>query len=69
VFGKSAEDMSAVHIYVVAARTLLGLRKCEVHRIRWILHASNSRISALILKDAIDARIGGWYKPTYLELN
>jgi hypothetical protein len=24
---------------------------------------------ALVFKDAIDARIGCWFKPTYLELN
>jgi len=58
--GKSPEDMSAIHIYIVAASSLLLFRKCQVHRIRWILHAPNSQMLALVFTDAIDARIGGW---------
>jgi len=38
-----------------------------VNRIRWILHAPNSQMLAFVSKYAIDPRIGGWIKPTYLE--
>jgi len=67
--GKNPEDMSAVRIYIVTASSLLWFRKRQVHRIRWIVHAPNSWMLAVISKYAIDARIGGWFKPTYLELN
>jgi len=59
--------VSVVHIYIVEAGSVLRFRKRQVHRIRWILHASNSRMLAFVSKYAIDARIRGWIKPTYLE--
>jgi len=49
------------------ASAILWFRKRQVHRIGWILHAPNSHMLALISKYAIDAQIGGWLKPTYLE--
>ena len=36
--------------------------------IAWILHTPNSRMLALLSKYAINARIEGWFMPTYLEL-
>ena len=65
----SPENMSAVHVKIVAASLLLRFRKHHMHRIRWILHAPNFHTVALVFKDAIDARIGDRFKPTYLELN
>jgi len=35
---------------------------------RWNLHAPNSQMLEFVLKYAIDARIVGWNKPTYLEV-
>jgi hypothetical protein len=67
--GKSLEDMLGVYISIADASSLLRFRKCQVHWIRWILHAPNSHMLALVSQYAIDARIGGWFKPTYLELN
>jgi len=67
--GKSPEDMSAVHIYILDARLLSWFLKRKVGRIRGILHAPNSRRLELVSKSAIDAGIGGWFKPTYLELS
>jgi hypothetical protein len=61
--------MSADYIEIADASSLLRFRKRHVYRIRWILLATNSHMLALILKYAIDARIGGWFRPTYLELN
>jgi hypothetical protein len=69
VTGKSPVAMSAVDIDIINASSLLLFMKCQVHQITWILHAPNSRMVALILKYAIEARIGGWFKPTYWELN
>jgi hypothetical protein len=40
-----------------------------VHRMGGILLAPNAQMLALVSKSPIDARIGGWFKPTYLELN
>jgi len=67
--GKSPEYMSAVHIYILDASSLLWSMKRQVHRMGEILHAPNSRMLALVSKSAIDARIGGWFKPTYQELD
>jgi hypothetical protein len=67
--GKSPEDMSAVYIKIADDSSLLRFRKRPVHRIRWILLAPDSHMLALVSKYAIDARIVGWFKPTYLELN
>jgi len=61
------KTVSAVHIYIVEARSVLRFRKHQVHRIRWIIHTPNSRILPFISKYAIDARIEGWIKPRYLE--
>jgi len=69
VHGNSPEGMLAVHIFILDARSSLWCMKRQVHRIRRILHAPNSRMLALVSTSAIDARIGGWFKPTYLELN
>jgi len=69
VLGHSPENMSAVHICILDASSLVWFRKRQVHRIRWILHAPNSWMLALISKYAIDARIEGWFEPTYLEFN
>ena len=38
-----------------------------MHGIKLILHAHNSRIFAFVSKYAIDAKIGGWIRPTYIE--
>jgi hypothetical protein len=68
--GRNPEERSAVHIYVIEALLWLWFRKRQVYRISWTLHASNSRkLLALASKYAIDARIGGCFKPTNLELN
>jgi hypothetical protein len=67
--GKSPEDMSAVHIYILDARSLLRFMTRQVHGIREIIPAPSSRMLALVSKSAIDARNGGLFKPTYLELN
>jgi len=67
--GKSPEDMSVVHMCILNACSSLKVRKYQVHQIRRILLAPNSRMFALICKDPIDASIGGFFKPTYLETN
>jgi hypothetical protein len=67
--GMSLDDMLAVHIYMADASSLLQLRKRQVHRIGWVVHATSSHMLALVSKYAIDARIGGWFKPTYVQLN
>jgi len=61
--------MSAVHIFIADASSLLWFRKYQMHQIRWVLHAPNSHMLALVSKYAIDARIGGWFKPSYIECN
>jgi len=61
------KTVSTVHIDIVEARSVLRFRKCQLHRIRLIFLAPNSRILAFVSKYDIDARIGGWIKPTYLE--
>jgi hypothetical protein len=67
--GKSLEDMSAAHIYILDARSSLSFLKRQVRQIRGILHAPNSPRLAHVSKSAIEAGIGGWFKPTYLELS
>jgi hypothetical protein len=52
--GRSPEDLSAVHMYIVNASSLLGYKKCQVHRIWWIVYAPNSWMLAVISKYAID---------------
>jgi len=65
VRGMSPEDMSAVHIHLVDASSSLWFRECQVHQIRWILHAPNSAILALVSKYAIAATIEvGWSQHT-----
>jgi hypothetical protein len=61
--------MLAVHIYIIKASAVLLLSKGQVHWIGWILHAPNSQMLALVSKYIIDARIGGWFQPTYVEWN
>jgi len=61
--------MTANHIYIADASSLLWFIKRQVHRIGSILYAPNSHMLALVLKYAIIGRIGAWYKLTYLELN
>jgi len=61
------KKVSMVHIYIVNASSVLWFRKRQVHWIRWIIHASNSGMLALVSKYGLDARIGGWFKLTYLE--
>jgi len=59
--------VSAVHIYILKASSVLWFRKHQVHHIRRILHAPNSPMLAFVSKYAMDARIGGWIEPRYLE--
>jgi len=61
------KTVSAVHIYIVEAGSVLRFRKHQVHRIRWILYAPNSQRLAFVSKNAIDGRMRGWILPTYLE--
>jgi len=63
------EDMSAVHIYIPDASYLLLFSKRQLHQIIWVLHAPSSHRLALVCKYAIDARTGGLFMPTYVELN
>jgi len=69
VDGNCPYDMLADHIYMVNASCVLWSRKRHVHRIRWILLVPDSWMVALVSKYAIDARIGGLFKPTYLEMD
>jgi len=62
--GKRLEDMSAFYISNADHSTCCECRKRQVYRIGWILFAPNSHMLALVSKYAIDARIGGWFKPT-----
>jgi len=61
------KTVSVVHKYTVEASSVLWFTMRQVRRIRWILHAPNSRMLAFVSKYAIEAMIGGWIKPTYLE--
>ena len=54
-------------MYIVDASSFLRFQNHQVHQIGWILHAPNSQMLALVSKYAIDPRIGGLFKPTYLE--
>jgi hypothetical protein len=61
--------MLAVYIYIADASCLLCVRKRQVYRVRWVLHAPCSHMLGHVSKYAIDARIGGWFQPTCIELN
>jgi hypothetical protein len=59
VLGNRPEGMSAVHIYILDAHSLLWFMKRYIHQIRRILYAPNPRMLALVSKSPIDASIGG----------
>jgi hypothetical protein len=67
--GHSPADIFAVHITILEASSLLQFLQGQVRWIRGILHTPNSKRLPLVSKSGIDAGIGGWFKPTYLELS
>jgi len=62
------KTVPTVQIYIVESKSVLRFRNRQVHWIGWILRAPNSRMLAFLFKYSIDARIGGWNKATYLEI-